>query len=142
MKNPLNKRMLRELRSEMGKYAVIAILLIATIGFVSGFLVAGSSMIAAYNEGFEKYNIEDGHFRVEKQLNRAQLKAITGAGVTLYDLHYRETAMENGSTLRIYPLHPGQHCLPDAGCHACRPPVRWAWTACMPRTTASRWAIP
>ena len=35
MKNPLNKRMLRELRSEMGKYAVIAILLIATIGFVS-----------------------------------------------------------------------------------------------------------
>ena len=56
--------MLRELRSEMGKYAVIAILLIATIGFVSGFLVAGSSMIAAYNEGFEKYNIEDGHFRV------------------------------------------------------------------------------
>lgn len=103
MKNPLNKRMLRELRSEMGKYAVIAILLLATIGFVSGFLVAGSSMIAAYNEGFEKYNIEDGHFRVEKQLNRAQLKAITGAGVTLYDLHYRETAMENGSTLRIYP---------------------------------------
>ena len=45
--------MLRELRSEMGKYAVIAILLIATIGFVSGFLVAGSSMIAAYNEGEE-----------------------------------------------------------------------------------------
>lgn len=45
MKNPLNKRMLRELHSEMGKYAVIAILLIATIGFVSGFLVAGSSMM-------------------------------------------------------------------------------------------------
>ena len=103
MKNPLNKRMLRELRSEMGKYAVIAILLIATIGFVSGFLVAGSSMIDAYNEGFEKYNIEDGHFRVEKQLNRAQLKTLTNAGVTLYDLHYRETTVENGSTVRIYP---------------------------------------
>ena len=103
MKNPLNKRMLRELRGEMGKYAVIAILLVATIGFVSGFLVAGSSMIAAYNEGFEKYNIEDGHFHVEKQLNRAQLKALTGAGVTLYDLHYREAAIPNGSTLRIYP---------------------------------------
>lgn len=95
--------MLRELRGEMGKYAVIAILLVATIGFVSGFLVAGSSMIAAYNEGFEKYNIEDGHFHVEKQLNRAQLKALTGAGVTLYDLHYREAAIPNGSTLRIYP---------------------------------------
>ena len=103
MKNPLNKRLLRELRSEAGKYAVIAILLIATIGFVSGFLVAGSSMIAAYNEGFEKYNIEDGHFRVEKQLNRAQVKTMTDAGITLYDLHYKEAALTNGNTLRIYP---------------------------------------
>ena len=103
MKNPLNKRLLRELRSEMGKYAVIAILLVATIGFVSGFLVADFSMIAAYNEGFEKYHIEDGHFRVESALNRAQAKALTAAGVTLYDLHYREASLENGSTLRIYP---------------------------------------
>lgn len=103
VKNPLNKRLLRELRSEAGKYAVIAILLIATIGFVSGFLVADYSMIAAYKEGFEKYHIEDGHFRVENALNRAQVKALTDAGVTLYDLHYRETALENGSTLRIYP---------------------------------------
>lgn len=99
-------------------------------------------MIAAYNEGFEKYNIEDGHFRVEKQLNRAQLKAITGAGVTLYDLHYRETAMENGSTLRIYPdrTQVNTVCLMQGAMPAA--PVRWAWTACMPRTTASRWAIP
>ena len=103
MKNPLNKRLLRELRSEAGKYAVIAILLIATIGFVSGFLVADYSMIAAYEEGFEKYHIEDGHFRVENALNRAQVKTLTDAGVTLYDLHYREAALENGSTLRIYP---------------------------------------
>ena len=103
VKNPLNKRLLRELRSEAGKYAVIAILLIATIGFVSGFLVADYSMIAAYEEGFEKYHIEDGHFRVENALNRAQVKALTDAGVTLYDLHYREAALENGSTLRIYP---------------------------------------
>ncbi len=103
VKNPLNKRLLRELRSEAGKYAVIAILLIATIGFVSGFLVADYSMIAAYKEGFEKYHIEDGHFRVENALNRAQVKTLTDAGVTLYDLHYREAALENGSTLRIYP---------------------------------------
>ena len=101
MKNPLNKRYLRELRSEAGKYAVIAILLVATIGLVSGFLVAATSMIAAYDEGFEKYNIEDGHFRVESELNRAQLKTLT-ADAALYDLSYREAAMDNGSTLRVY----------------------------------------
>lgn len=37
---------------------------------VSGFLVAGVSMLQAYNEGFEKYNIEDGNFRVKKELIR------------------------------------------------------------------------
>ena len=37
MKNPLNKRLLRELREELGKYLVIFLLLTMTIGFVSGF---------------------------------------------------------------------------------------------------------
>lgn len=63
MKNPLNKRLLRELTGEFGKYLVIFILLVATIGFVSGFLVADGSMLASYNESFEKYRIEDGNFR-------------------------------------------------------------------------------
>ena len=66
MKNPLNRRLTRELKGELGKYLVILILLIATIGFVSGFLVADGSMLTAYNESFEKYNIEDGHFTVIK----------------------------------------------------------------------------
>ena len=52
MKNPLRKRILRELRDELGKYLVIFLLLTATIGFVSGFLVADGSMLAAYEEGF------------------------------------------------------------------------------------------
>ena len=62
MKNPLRKRLLRELRQEMGKYLVVFILMVATIGFVSGFLVADGSMLTAYDNSFEKYNIEDGNF--------------------------------------------------------------------------------
>ena len=62
MKNPLRKRLLRELRQEMGKYLVVFILMVATIGFVSGFLVADGSMLIAYDNSFEKYNIEDGNF--------------------------------------------------------------------------------
>ena len=60
MKNPLRKRIPRELKSEIGKYLVIFLLMLGTIGMVSGFLVADGSMIKAYNESFEKYNIEDG----------------------------------------------------------------------------------
>lgn len=104
MKNPLNRRLTRELKGELGKYLVILILLIATIGFVSGFLVADGSMLTAYNESFEKYNIEDGHFTVVKQMNKAQKKNIESLGITLYDLFYvEETLVTNDSTLRIFP---------------------------------------
>ena len=104
MKNPLNRRLIRELKGELGKYLVILILLIATIGFVSGFLVADGSMLTAYNESFEKYNIEDGHFTVVKQMNKAQKKNVEALGVTLYDLFYvEETLVTNDSTLRIFP---------------------------------------
>lgn len=62
MKNPLRKRLPRELKGELGKYLVVFILMVLTIGMVSGFLVADGSMIVAYNDGFDKYNIENGNF--------------------------------------------------------------------------------
>ena len=50
MKSPLRKRIPRELKGEIGKYLVVFILMVATIGMVSGFLVADGSMIQAYDE--------------------------------------------------------------------------------------------
>ena len=102
MKNPLNKRLLRELREELGKYLVIFLLLTMTIGFVSGFLVADNSMITAYNESFEKQTIEDGHFVLSKEMNRAQAKAIRQMGVSLYELYYVDEPLTNDNTLRIF----------------------------------------
>lgn len=101
-KNPLHKRLLREMKTELGKYIVIFILLVTTIGFVSGFLVADNSMLLAYNDGFQKYNIEDGHFVTEKKMNRAQLKSVAASGNTLYEMFYAEESLDNGSTMRIY----------------------------------------
>ena len=102
MKNPLNKRFLRELRGEFGKYLVIFILMTATIGFVSGFLVADNSMIKAYNESFEKYHVENGNFRTAEELTGEQKAAIEAEDVTLYENFYVEEEVDNGSTLRIY----------------------------------------
>lgn len=104
MKNPLIKRLPRELISEFEKYLVIFLLLGGTIGFVSGFLVADGSMIAAYNEGFEKYNIEDGNFRSADKLNKAQKKTIEETGITLYENFYVEEEMEYGATIRIFKM--------------------------------------
>lgn len=67
MKNPLRKRIPRELKGEFGKYLVVFLLMVLTIGFVSGFLVADGSMLKAYNESFDKYNIENGNFVLRKR---------------------------------------------------------------------------
>ena len=102
MKNPLRKRLPRELKSEIGKYLVVFILMVATIGFVSGFLVADGSMLIAYNESFEKYNIEDGNFRTAEQIYKGQREEIEKLGVKLYDNFYLEEPLDNGSTMRIF----------------------------------------
>ena len=102
MRSPLNKRLFRELRGEFGKYLVIFILMTLTIGIVSGFLVADGSMIRAYDESFEKYNIENGHFRTEKKMNNAQIQDVEDLGVKLYENYYVEEALTNGSTMRIF----------------------------------------
>ena len=101
-KNPLNRRFIRDLRGDPGKYVVIALLMIFTIGFISGFLVADGSMQQAYNESFTRYNVEDGNFRTQKKMNKAQWKSVEALGLSLYELFYREVSLEGGSTLRIF----------------------------------------
>ena len=102
MKNPLRKRLFRELRSEAGKYLVIFLLMLLTIGLISGYLVADGSMITAYNNSFADYNIEDGHFETAKALNRAQRKAVSGLGIKVYDLPFTDVPLTNDSTMRIF----------------------------------------
>lgn len=90
MKNPLMKRLPRELIDDIGKYLVIFLFMTATIGFVSGFLVADDSMLAAYDESFEKYNIEDGNFTLSQKASDAQLQHLTDAGVQIYENFFVE----------------------------------------------------
>ncbi len=102
MKSPLRKRLPRELKSEFGKYLVVFLLMVVTIGFVSGFLVADGSMLQAYDESFEKYNIEDGNFRAKKKAGQAQKEEIEKSGVTLYENFYIEQKLSNGTTMRFF----------------------------------------
>ncbi|MBO6047926.1 MAG: ABC transporter permease [Erysipelotrichaceae bacterium] len=102
MKNPINKRLPRELKQDWTKYLSIFLLLVGMIGLVSGFLVADESMLKAYNDSFEKYTIEHGHFQTQKPLNKAQKKSINNLDVSIYDMFYVEEQLTSGSHLRIY----------------------------------------
>ena len=44
MKNPLNKRIFRELRSNIGRYGSIFIVMLMTISFISSFFIAQNSV--------------------------------------------------------------------------------------------------
>ena len=103
MKNPLNKRIGRELKSELGKYVVIFLFFTLAVGLISGFLVAGNSMKAAYDESFERYNIEDGHFRLGKEIDSDMINRLEEEeGITVYENFYVEISVFENHTWRIY----------------------------------------
>lgn len=76
VKNPLIKRIPRELLGDFRKYLVVSLFLILTIGFVSGMYVANGSMMKAADEGVTKYKLEDGHFELDHRADGKVLSAI------------------------------------------------------------------
>lgn len=108
MRNPLNKRIPKNFVGDLGKYFVIFAFLILTIGFVSGFLVAGDSLHIAYEDSFEKYHIEDGHFVTKEELTLESKDRLEQEKLTLYENFYRDLETDNDkngeidSTLRVY----------------------------------------
>lgn len=67
IKNPLIRRIPKELIGDWKKYLVVFLFLVLTIGFVSGMYVANESMITSANEGVTKYKQEDGHFELKNR---------------------------------------------------------------------------
>ena len=103
MRNPLVKRLPKELKSEFGKYFVLFVFIAGMIGIVSGFLVAGGSMETAYNESFEKYNIESGNFEYDEEADKDTIKKLEKEDVKIYKNFYKEEeTKEVDSTLRIF----------------------------------------
>lgn len=107
MKNPLRKRIKREIFGEIGKYIAIFLFMLLSIGFISGFLVAASSMKTAYDNSFEKYNIENGNFTLAMKADDALISDIEKEDVKLYELFYKEENAivgkdDNEATIRIY----------------------------------------
>ena len=104
MKNPMSRRIWREIKGEAGKYIVIFLFMTAIIGVVSGFLIADESLKTAYNESFEKYNIEDGNFRLANEADKDLIAKIEENGVKVYNNFYWQEKIEGGDKkLRIFP---------------------------------------
>lgn len=105
MKSPLIKRLPRELKKDFGKYLVIFVFMIATIGFVSGFLVADNSLKKTYDDSFEKFNIEDGHFIFTKAIDRNLKENLeNNMKIKIYNNVYIDAVSEKDHTVRIFKI--------------------------------------
>lgn len=92
IKNPLRRRLPRELIGDWKKYLVVSLFLILTIGFVSGMYVANESMMSAANKGVSEYKLEDGHFELESKADSELLKAIARGSKADVKAYYLDKA--------------------------------------------------
>ena len=105
MKNPLNKRLPRELKEEWPKYFIIFLFFVFTISAVSGFLVSDNSLQRANEESYEKYKIEDGNFDYSEAASAEAITAIEKDGeIKIYENFFKEEAVQSfdDSTFRVF----------------------------------------
>ena len=76
MKNPLIKRIPKELVGDWQKYLVIVVFMVLMIGFVSGMSVGRDSMLEAINTGKITLKLEDGSFEFKNKASEDLIEAI------------------------------------------------------------------
>lgn len=104
MRNPLNKRLPRELAKDAGKYAAIFIMMVLLISICSGMRVSNESLKQAYYDSFDKYTLEDGHITLDKPMPDEMRSTFEGKGaMKLYDnFYFDEESAENGAVIRVF----------------------------------------
>lgn len=82
MKNPLIKRIPKELVGDWQKYLVIVVFMVLMIGFVSGMSVGRDSMLEAINTGKITLKLEDGSFEFKNKASEDLIEAIEKGDMT------------------------------------------------------------
>ncbi len=121
--DPLRRRVWRDIRRDWRRYLMIFIMLVATIGFVSGMYVANNSMLKTLSKNVSSLNRENGHFTLSQKADSDVIDAVESGElpevfgededfepvpVTVYELFYKDAseglAGKGGSTgtVRVY----------------------------------------
>ncbi|HAW16253.1 MAG TPA: hypothetical protein DCW41_06085 [Clostridiales bacterium] len=89
MRDPINKRILRDLAKEWKRYLVLFLLMSFMIGAASGMFVANGSMLKAFDGSYDKYKTEDGHFILKDKATEDLLQAMP-ENISIYEQFYKE----------------------------------------------------
>ena len=83
--SPLNKRLPRDLRHNLGKYLGIFLLFLFAIAMGSGYLSAAHSIQVIQDGLHEKAHVEDFHFATQFEAAATSIKAVEELGCTVYE---------------------------------------------------------
>ena len=83
--SPLNKRLPRDLRNNLGKYLGIFLLFLFAIAMGAGYLSAAHSIEVIQNDMHERYQVEDFHFATQFEAAKSSLEAVEAQGCTVYE---------------------------------------------------------
>lgn len=104
-KNPLIKRVPRELKGDWSKYLLVSLFMIFVIGCIAGMYVANESMLTAATENTKKSICEDGHFELSKKAKKGTFDSLSA---TIYeDFYYNLNEDKDGDgkkegTIRVF----------------------------------------
>ena len=102
MRNPLNKRLKRDLVKNKGRYIAIALLFIVVISVISAFLVVLEGVEDVYYDNQIECKVEDGLFSSYFEVPKDVLDDIEKKGAKVYENYYIEDSFLKNDTLRYF----------------------------------------
>lgn len=102
MNRVLNKRILRDLKSNFLRYLALFLLIILGMYIIVAMIASAETIIFGTEENAKNNHLEDGQFAVFTELTASQEKEITDMGITLEKHFSFDIDMEDGSVLRIF----------------------------------------
>lgn len=102
MNKVLNKRILRDLKSNFFRYLALFLLIVLGMYIVIAIVGAANTIITGTELKAEENKVEDGQFGVFIPLTEGQEEAIRDRGVTLERMFSVDLTQEDESTLRVF----------------------------------------
>lgn len=97
MKNPLNKRIPREVKANAGKYIGLLLIFVVTIMIGSSFMVALDCSNISLKENEQTCLVEDGQFELVEKLDNKTLESLSQLGINICPNFYSRTNNYNGN---------------------------------------------
>ena len=104
MERTLNRRLLRDLKANFGRYLALFLMIVLGVYLVVGIVGASELVIIGTKNMKEVNKAEDGEFSVFAPLSDETLGRLTADGTYIEEMFSTDLAGEDGSTVRVFAV--------------------------------------